>query len=235
MASTADTHPQVHGPGTHRHDWRSPDYVTRWIDHDVTRDGVRRAEWIRLAALLPRPTDRPVNVLDVGAGYGAVSRIVLDTVPEARVVWHDYSPAMLTAARDNLGEFGDRITFRVSDLASPEWTAELGGPFDAVVSARAIHNLFDPTAIARVYRDVHTLLRPGGLFLDADLIYPSGPGLFALYERDARHDPSSNPAAARASGGIAAHLRWLEEAGFAEVDCLTKDLTHATLCALRGE
>lgn len=222
-----------HGSGAHHHDWQSPGYVADWIARDVTRDAQRRPLLVRMAGLIAGDTDAPVRVLDVGGGYGAVSSAVLDTLPQASVVWQDYSPAMLAQARTRLAGYAGRVEFCLADLTDPGWVVQVGGPFDAVVSALAIHNLFDADVIARVYRDVYTLLRPGGCFLNAELVFPAGELLAGLYERDPARDPDQAVRAV-ASGGLAQHLAWLSRAGFAEVDCLVKDRQNALLCGLRA-
>jgi tRNA (cmo5U34)-methyltransferase len=173
-----------------------------------------------------------VRVLDVGGGYGMVTSAVLEARPRASVVLLDYSEAMLAEAKARLEGYRDRVEFRCSDLTDPAWTHDLGGPFDAVVSALAIHNLSDPEVIARVYRDICSLLRPGGCFFNSDLIFPSGPLLADLYERASVDDPTWEARVGRA--GLVDHLRLLREAGFAEVDCVSKDLYRGLLCAIRG-
>ncbi len=58
---------------------------------------------------------------------------------------------MIASARKRLVRFGTRVDYRCSDLREAGWSNALGGPFDAVVSAIAIHNLRDPAAIRDVY------------------------------------------------------------------------------------
>jgi tRNA (cmo5U34)-methyltransferase len=101
------------------------------------------------------------------------------------------------------------------------------------VSGLAIHNLADPELIARVYRDVCAVLAPGGWFLNADLVFPVGESLARLYRRDAGRDADHEGPQGR-QGSLADQLSWLTEAGFAQVDCLTKDRHNSLLCAVRG-
>jgi tRNA (cmo5U34)-methyltransferase len=233
LAHEAGTH-HHHGHGPHGHDWLSADYVADWIARDVTRDEVRRPTLERMARWIADGTDKPVQVLDVGGGYGAVTSAVLDTLPHASVVWQDYSPAMLAEARSRLAAYGDRVRFQLADLTNPSWTEGLGGPFDAVVSALAIHNLAEADLIARVYRDIYSVVRPGGVFLNSDLVFPAGPQLAALYRRDSTTEPARSSGRERTSGLID-QIGWLTEAGFTEVDCVVKDLQHTVLCGLRGD
>lgn len=75
---------------------------------------------------------------------------------------------MFDQARENLSGFADRVRYACADLRDPSWTEQVGGPFDLAVSAICIHNLMDLAVIARCYRDVRTVLRPGGCFVDWD-------------------------------------------------------------------
>src|SRR5713226_10173058 len=82
----------------------------------------------------------------------------------------------------------------MGDLSNVQWTAKVGGPFDLAVSAIAIHNLRDHGLIAACYRVVHSVLKPGAMFLDSDLV--------------------------SFSGGLDAHLEWMRQAGFSRVECM---------------
>ena len=177
--------------GSH-HDWHSAGYVRDWIDRDATDDATRRPLIRRMLELAPHAPDAAIDVLDVGGGYGIVSSEVLTAFPNARVVLQDYSLPMLEQARSRLAEFGDRVRFEMRDFTVAGWTDGLGGPFDVAVSAIAIHNLGAGGPIATVYRAVHDVLEPEGLFLNLD--YPQ----FA--------------------GGLETHLGWLHEAGFTRAE-----------------
>ena len=158
----------------HEHDWQSQEYVDYWIGRDVTRDDERREHLLRMAALLPYEPDAEIRVLDVGAGYGAVSQAVLETFPNAHVVLHDFSAPMLEHARQRLARYEDRTSQVMADLTDPAWTQAVGEQVDGVVSGIAIHNLREPELIARVYADIFTLVKPGGAFLNWELIQQGG-------------------------------------------------------------
>jgi tRNA (cmo5U34)-methyltransferase len=215
------------------HEWHSTSYVDDWINHDMTRDDERRPLLRRVATLLPLTQSTSLRVLDVGGGYGALTTEVLEQRPDAHVVLHDYSQAMIDKARQRLARFGQRVTYVIADMTDPSWTSTLGGAFDAVVSALALHNLGDAKTIQRVYKDIFALLRPGGCVFNLDLLFPGGPGLADLYRRDptrdSRWDVYVSPA------GLDAQLGWLRDAGFSEVDCVWKDLDQGLLWGLRPD
>src|SRR5437764_6654445 len=154
------------GRPTAPHDWHSTEYVSEWIAHDVARDPERRPRLRRMLGEAPFPRDAEIEVLDVGAGYGAVTEEVLQAFPRARVTLQDYSGPMLTEARRRLAAYAPQLRYVTCDLAEPGWARQVGGPFDLAVSAIALHNLRDMAKIFACYRAIHDLLRPGGMFLD---------------------------------------------------------------------
>ena len=76
------------------HDWHSTDYVAEWITRDAVRDPERRPLLQQMLSFAPFPREAELEVLDVGAGYGAVSEELLQAFPAARVTLQDYSQPM---------------------------------------------------------------------------------------------------------------------------------------------
>jgi SAM-dependent methyltransferase len=187
------------------HDWHSQNYVEWWIERDSGRDAERRQRIRDMLAHAGFAPGAEIAVLDVGGGYGVVTEEVLTAFPQARVSLQDYSEPMLAAARERLARHRERIRFVHADLRDPSWTGAVDGPFDLAVSAIAIHNLRDLKAIAACYRGIAQVLKPGAPFLDYDL--------FDI------------------AGGLALHIKMLEEAGFARIDCLWQQSPVATLAA----
>jgi len=118
---------------TGAHDWHSESFVRDWVD--AQRDEERALLLRRMMNLIPFDPDSEIRVLDIGGGYGFVSRLVLETFPRARVVLHDYSEPMLAEASQHLSAFGDQVSFVRGDLMTPDWVENLDGQFDAVVSS----------------------------------------------------------------------------------------------------
>lgn len=153
------------------HDWHSHAYVDQWISTDATRDEERQPLLRRVAELIPDPVDAAIRVLDVGAGYGALSQCVLARFQQAQVVCQDFSKPMFAHARERLAGSLERVSFVTSDLMEPHWTSALGDPFDAVVSAIAIHNVRYPERIRAIYGEIAGVLAPGGCFFNCDLVF----------------------------------------------------------------
>jgi tRNA (cmo5U34)-methyltransferase len=177
----------------------------------------------------------PERVLDLGAGTGLLAGFVAQAFPAARLTLLDGAGAMLGQARERLGE---RPSYVVGDLADPL----PGGPWDAVVSALAIHHLTD-AAKRDLFARVRAALAPGGVFVNAEQVAGESPWLDAVYverhERAARALGATEAewaaAARRMSHDLCAtaedQLAWLRDVGFADVGCFWRDGRFAVLLA----
>ena len=154
------------------------DTLCGWGDQDKVDYFVQRSELLipkryeqlnTLVDLFPWPADQPIRVLDLGAGYGAVTETILNRYPQATVVWVDGSAAMQEHAEPRLAQYGQRVQLFLRDLADPAWSVELPGPFHAAVSAIALHHLTDLRK-QTLCREVYELLLPGGMFLNNDVV-----------------------------------------------------------------
>jgi SAM-dependent methyltransferase len=177
--------------------------------------------------------------LDVGCGDGFVSAVMLGAHPRATGVLVDFSAPMLEAARERLAGVPSAPVVVEADLASPVWIEGVReyAPFDAVVSAFAIHHLEDERKRA-LYGELLRLLGPGGVFVNVEHVAPESPWIRqafdaamidAIWEHGRRADPvmtreeaaaSFDNRADREANRLAAldvQCDWLREAGFGEV------------------
>ena len=104
------------------------------------------------------PHDRPLRVLEVGAGIGSATEHVLPRLPADRChyTYTDVSPFFLNHGRERFGARG-AMTFELLDLER----APLGqaGRYDVVLAASVLHATRD---IAETLDHVRQLLAPGG-------------------------------------------------------------------------
>jgi trans-aconitate 2-methyltransferase len=92
-------------------------------------------------------------ILDAGCGSGRLTEILIERVPDGRVIGVDVSASMIDAARERLGPDAD---LRVADLVG----LDLGGDtVDVVFSTATFHWIADHDALFASLRGV---LRPGG-------------------------------------------------------------------------
>jgi tRNA (cmo5U34)-methyltransferase len=181
--------------------------------------------------LLERP---PQRVLDLGAGTGLLSVAVVDAFPGVRLDLLDGSEPMLREARDRLGVATGEV--HVADMA-----AELpAGPYDAVVSALAIHHLEDADKRG-LFARISRVLRAGGVFVNAEQVAGPTAPLTRVYERMWVRDCTALGATAAELDGARermrhdrcadteTQLRWMREAGLRNVDCIHKSWRFAVM------
>lgn len=184
----------------------------------------------------------PRRVLDLGAGDGVLLAAVLEAFPASTGVAVDFSHEMLTRARERLRLLAPRATVVEGDLGDAGWRRAVGGPFDTVVSGFAIHHLPDPRKRV-LYREIHDLLAPGGLFLNLEHVASATPRVAAIGDeamidhqyaqrrsageevsRDAvRRDFLARPdRAANILAPVEDQCEWPRALGFVDVDCFWK-------------
>lgn len=155
-------------------DW--PAWVERW-DRMQERYLVRRAERFEIVVRLIRETQPAVKrVVDLGCGTGSFALAMLDAFPGAELLGFDFDPTLLWLAKARLARFGNRCTLALADLRNDSWTTLVPGGADAVVSATALHWLM-PEELSGLYRAIGHVLRPGGIFLNADHVGSGCAGL----------------------------------------------------------
>jgi len=124
----------------------------------------------------------PAHVLDLGAGTGAMAAAMLERSDNSLVDLIDIDHEMLTRARIRLAGFGDRPRFLLGSYEEP-----LPG-CDAVMAALSLHHVPTLDEKAALFARIHTALRPGGRFVNADVTMPAAdPERTAAYEEWADH------------------------------------------------
>jgi emericellamide synthase (highly reducing iterative type I polyketide synthase) len=114
-----------------------------------------------------------LKMLEVGAGTGALSHPILQALfgvsdrPIARYDFTDVSSAFLDAARTRLLEFASVTQFGVFDAErTPGEQGFEEQSYDIVLAANVIHAT---SSIDQTLRNIHRLLKPGGVFILMEL------------------------------------------------------------------
>lgn len=239
-----------------REDWFDPDCVVDWIQRQEGRAVERRRHFAIVRSLVPQKKEASFRYLNVGAGDGALDEVLLSHFTGAVSVVLDGSTVMIENAQKRLTAFGKRAQTAEANLSSPDWLEAVEGPFDAVVSTIALHNLRDPLRLRALYGEIFQLLGEGGCFLNMDYVRPASPVLGGLASwagadadagytvgaiarpRQAANVSGDGGGGARRGGGfpgaLEEHLVWLREAGFAPVDCFWKEFQLALFGGFKG-
>jgi trans-aconitate methyltransferase len=177
--------------------------------------------------------------LDLGAGDGVLSAVLLARYPAAEPVLVDFSPPMLAAAGERLSPLASQPAFVNADLATPAWREAVAAhaPFDSIVSSFAIHHLEDERKRA-LYGELLKLMTPGGTFAHIEHVAPDAPWMTrafdeamidAIWDYGRRSDQAlTRDAAATAYAGrldrdanrlasLEVQCAWLRDAGYTQV------------------
>jgi tRNA (cmo5U34)-methyltransferase len=196
-------------------------------------------EFYGVAVECLRLTAGPIRrVLDLGAGTGLMAAAVLAEHPDIELDLLDGSGEMLALAGERLG--GAISAVHVQDMRDPL----PDGPYDAIVSALAIHHL-EHAEQRRLFAAVHERLRPGGVFIDAEQVAGPSPARSDAYDElwvphaHAAGASQEETDAARERFGLdrcagpGSLLEWLREASFHNVDCLFRWWRFAVVAGWR--
>ncbi|PNY28310.1 Hybrid Polyketide synthase-nonribosomal peptide synthetase [Tolypocladium capitatum] len=102
------------------------------------------------------------NILEIGAGVGGTTRIVLRAVGNSfgHYTFTDISSGFLEKGADKFSEYHRRMTFKVCDIEKdPIDQGFVEGAYDVVVAANVLHAT---RCLADTMRNVRRLLKPGG-------------------------------------------------------------------------
>jgi tRNA (cmo5U34)-methyltransferase len=209
--------------------WYNRD-MNKWTSADHALAYLARADRIPhrtegeavLLEIVPTTVSR---ILDLGTGNGRLLALLKIDRPHASAVALDFSPLMLQTARER---FKDNPTVEIveHDLDQP---LPALGRFGAVVSSFAIHHLADARKRA-LYAEVFDILESGGVFGNLEHVSSPTPRLQEQFRRALGTEP---PDPSNKLLDVATQLRWLDEIGFQDVDCLWKWRELALLAAVR--
>jgi len=181
------------------HDWHSSEYVSGWAEKQDRQESDRQEQFRLMAKTIPYDKTLSIKVLDVGVGYGALTQFLLKYFSNATAVCQDGSEEMIALGRERMADLTGRFDYVLCDFSRHGWSQLITGPFEAVVSSIAIHNVGSPNIIRGIYDDIFPLVKNGGCFLNYDLtLLP-----------------------------LADHLKWLRQAGFQAVSVIWKDERRA--------
>ena len=172
------------------------------------------------------------NILDLGAGTGILSAAIVERVPSAKLHLLDASSEMLQQAASRLANWQPQITVQSLNADLPI------GPFDAIVSALAIHHLNDAEK-RRLYGRILAELSPSGMFINAEQVSGRSKRLQNLIEAvhldraralgssEAEIDGAVQRMGYDQCATVSDQVAWLDEIGFEDAECLFRSFRFA--------
>jgi tRNA (cmo5U34)-methyltransferase len=214
----------------------------------------RQAQMKIIAALLSG-LEQEARIIDLCCGDGLLAERLLDSKKKAVVYGLDGSVEMLRRATRRLRRFGSRFVPQWIELTDLEWRS-LPEPVEALVSSMAIHHL-DGSQKQTLFADIHKMLKENGVLVIADIIDPvseAGRKLAAdlwdesVKDQSIEMDGNSevydffkrekwnifrypDPEDIDKPSPLFDQLRWLEEAGFREIEVHWMLAGHAIFSA----
>ena len=215
---------QIRDVNTRYHDVAAEDYDAKWgIDFgDIGRAQVR----LKVGKLLgsrPGPFD---HALEIGAGTGYFTLNLMQDGVVRRATCTDISPGMLRTLEANAARLGLDVTTATADAEALPFA---DASFDLVLGHAVLHHIPD---LGRAFRELHRVLRPGGVFLfagepsrvgDRIAAYPKRAAVRAapLWRRAVGARPTTGHHHGGGSNGLAADDHHLE--GSVDVHAFTPD------------
>ncbi len=225
-------------------DFTGPDYIDawtrdldrRWPEREAMADCVvgTLVQWRDEGGGEPSGEKRHtvIRVLELGVGAAGLARSVLDALADAQTgdsrtvagspdsveyTGIDIEPALVLHGQELLEKAGHReIRLVRADLRDDIWTERIG-PFDAVLSLQTLHDLGGIDALEAAYRQLHGLLAPGGILVNADFVVP--------FEKDNPERPRRLP--------VETHKGLLSSLGFIDFRCEMQQGKMACMSARR--
>lgn len=116
--------------------------------------------------LAPGVVDRlkaGIDVADLGCGSGHAINLMAQEFPNSRFIGYDFSEEGIAVGRAEAKEMGlTNATFEAQDIAELDESEQ----FDVITVFDAIHDQAKPR---QVLKNIHNLLRPGGVFFCVDI------------------------------------------------------------------
>ena len=177
-----------------------------------------------LCELIPFDRDEPIRVLDLGAGPGVLSELVLELYPQATVLAFDLTEGMLEACKQRLSKFEGRFNIRQGDFKTDSF--EVG--YDVILAGLTLHHLSNKER-QKIFSRLYDALTDNGLFLAREIVIDEDPFVtdwhYSLWRSFLRangeddtlwydkHRQKDHPVS------VENQLTWLREAGFVRAAC----------------
>lgn len=182
-----------------------------------------------LVQAIPFEANVPIEVVDLGCGTGNVTIEVKKRFHDAEIICVDLAGKMLSEAKEkHKGLSG--ITYYECDVRNFNFDPKP----DAVLSSLCLHHISNVNEKKDFYKKVYSSLKEDGVFLINDIILGSTPDLDNLYLEKWKEFMLKNISEEEAASWMKKHesedtpfklideLKWLEEAGFKEIDVICK-------------
>ena len=121
--------------------------------------------------LLSHLNNEVSSFIDIGAGDGILSHLLLERYNSANGVLVDFSLPMIEAAKNRLVKYKDRIQIINADISNKNWQEKIftniSTTVDAIISGYCIHHLPHGRKY-ELYQEIYNHLSPNGIFINIE-------------------------------------------------------------------
>jgi tRNA (cmo5U34)-methyltransferase len=111
------------------------------------------------------------SFIDIGAGDGVLSHLLLERYNSANGVLVDFSLPMIDAAKNRLEKYKHRIKIINADISNTNWQENIFSnnfsTVDAIISGYCIHHLPHGRKY-ELYQEIYNHLSPNGIFVNIE-------------------------------------------------------------------
>lgn len=177
-----------------------------------------------LCKLIPFDRSDAIRALDLGAGPGVLSELVLNMFPQAKVFVFDLTEEMLTVCKQRLSEFEGRFTIKQGNFKKDSF----GVGYDVILAGLTLQHLTNEER-KNMFLRLYDALNENGIFLAREVIVDEDPFVtewhYSLWrsfmrangEDDAfwfeKHREKGHPVS------VDRQIAWLKDAGFMHTAC----------------
>lgn len=121
-----------------------------------------------ISTYIPVDINTQIEIIEIGCGYGATAKIILQARKDSKFVTIDNEPEMIEQAKEYLDFWVKTRDFHIVYMDALEYTKQIKDEkIDIVASDLTLHNF------KHEYRDnlqveIFRVLKPGGIFINSD-------------------------------------------------------------------
>lgn len=127
---------------------------------------------------------KPGAWLDIGCGSGVLGQRLAQSGFQGSYLGLDFSEPLLTEARSGAEGLavhdGFELAYQPANLLQPDWAEGLNeASYDGILAFAVLHHLPGAENRGRLIRQIHGLLKPGGIFIHSEWQFDHNPKLAA--------------------------------------------------------
>ncbi|OGL40975.1 MAG: hypothetical protein A3C43_07690 [Candidatus Schekmanbacteria bacterium RIFCSPHIGHO2_02_FULL_38_11] len=127
-----------------------------------------------IVSMIPFKSDKPLKIMEIGSGLGALTQRLLGKYPKAGFLCLDGSEEMIRNGGERLRNFQERIRFQLINFNNPKWINGIEGKLDLVCSSLTLHYLATRRR-KEFFKEVSGILKKNGMLIYSCAVRANSP------------------------------------------------------------